>query len=59
MKATGQHPLEFSATQDAVEWLQRHGEGILVGTLVVAAGITFVVVSAGAGLLILAPLAVL
>jgi hypothetical protein len=48
--------LRFPAVDGAVEWLKEHRTELLVGTVVVIAGVTFVVVSAGAGLLVLAPL---
>jgi len=57
MKATGQHPVEFSETNEAIEWMKRHRKELAVGAVVVAAGVAFVVVSAGTGVLLLAPLA--
>ncbi len=59
LKATGQHPMEFLGTNEAIEWLKRHRTELLVGAVIVVAGVTFVVVSAGAGVLILAPLAII
>ena len=49
--------LEFSATDEAVDWLKRNGEQLLVGTVIVIAGAAFVVLATGsAGMgLILAP----
>ncbi|HEX5751248.1 MAG TPA: hypothetical protein VFZ09_33805 [Archangium sp.] len=41
---------------EAIDWLKRHRQELLVGTIVTAAGVTFIVVSAGAGVLVLAPL---
>jgi len=43
----------------AVDWLKRHRTELLVGTIIVVAGVTFVVASAGAGVVILAPLALM
>jgi len=43
----------------SVEWLKEHRTELLVGTVAVMAGVTFVVVSAGAGLVVLAPLALM
>jgi hypothetical protein len=43
----------------AVDWLKRHRTELLVGTIVVVAGVTFVVASAGAGVVVLAPLALM
>jgi hypothetical protein len=39
----------------AVDWLKRHRKALLVGSTVVIAGVVFVVVSAGAGAVVLAP----
>lgn len=47
--------LKFPAVEGAVAWLKEHRTQLLVGTVVVIAGVTFVVVSAGAGLFVLAP----
>jgi hypothetical protein len=49
-------PQEFTATDGAVDWLKRHRTAVLVGSVIVIAGVTFVVISAGAGIIILAPL---
>lgn len=48
-------PQEFTAIDAAMDWLKRHRRSILVGSVVVVAGVAFVVVSAGAGIVILAP----
>lgn len=45
----------FTAIEPAIDWVKRNRKEILVGTVVVAAGVVFIVVSAGAGTLILAP----
>ncbi|MFL5358474.1 hypothetical protein [Archangium sp.] len=47
--------LQFTAVDDAVEWLKRNREQLLVGTIVVIAGVAFVTISAGAGAVVLAP----
>ena len=52
-------PQEFTAIDTAVDWLKRHRRSILVGSVVVIAGVAFVVVSAGAGLVVLAPAVIL
>ena len=52
-------PREFSTVDAAVDWLERHRRSILVGSVVVIAGVAFIVVSAGTGLVILAPAALL
>lgn len=55
LRAQGRRQQEFTAVNDAVDWLKRNRKTVLVGSLVVIAGVTFVVVSAGMGLLVLAP----
>jgi hypothetical protein len=52
-------PQEFTAVDGAVDWLKRHRTGVLVGSVVVIAGVAFVVVSAGTGVVILAPVVLL
>jgi hypothetical protein len=52
-------PQEFTVIDSAVDWLKRHRRSILVGSVVVIAGVAFVVVSAGAGLVVLAPAVIL
>jgi len=52
-------PREFSAADGAADWLKRHRTVVLAGSVVVIAGVAFVVISAGAGLIILAPVALL
>lgn len=56
LKAQGARAQEFTTAGMAVDWLKRHHESVLVGSLVVIAGVVFVTVSAGAGTVILAPL---
>jgi hypothetical protein len=53
----GRLRVNFPAVDSAVDWLKRHQRELLVGTLVVIAGVTFVVVVAGSGggALVLAP----
>jgi hypothetical protein len=48
-------PQEFSATDGAVSWLKRHRTEVQIGSIIVIAGTAFVVISAGAGLIVLAP----
>lgn len=47
----------FQAVDDAVDWLKQHHKEVLVGTVIVIAGVTFVVIVVGTGgaALILAP----
>ncbi|QRO02966.1 hypothetical protein JRI60_46350 [Archangium violaceum] len=59
MELQERRPREFSAVNDAVDWLKRNHQTILVGSIVVIAGVAFVAVSAGAGLVVLAPAALL
>lgn len=59
LEAEKARALRFPAVEGAVQWLKEHRTQLLVGTVVVIAGVTFVVVSAGAGLLVLAPLALM
>lgn len=47
--------VEFTAIGGAVEWLKQHREKLQVGTVVVIAGVAFVVVATGIGGLLLAP----
>jgi hypothetical protein len=49
------HPQEFTAIEPAIDWLKRNYKLVLVGSVVVIAGIAFIVVSAGAGVVLLAP----
>ncbi|WAS86208.1 MULTISPECIES: hypothetical protein [unclassified Corallococcus] len=48
-------PQELSSLDAISEWARRNQRAILVGSVVVIAGVAFVVVSAGAGLIVLAP----
>jgi hypothetical protein len=48
--------LEFTAMDEAIDWMKRHRQELLVGTIITAAGVTFIVISAGTGALVLAPL---
>jgi len=59
LKRKEMHLREFSTLDRAIDWLKRHEKEILVGTVVVAAGVTFIVATGGAGALILVPLAAL
>jgi hypothetical protein len=52
-------PHEASSTDEAIDWLKRHRKEILVGAVIIIAGCTFVVVSAGLGVIILAPVVVM
>ena len=52
-------PRKFTAVDGALDWLKRHRKAILVGSVIIIAGVAFVVVSAGTGLVILAPVLLL
>lgn len=49
--------LEFSGMNEAVEWIREHKAEVAIGTVVVVAGVSFVLATGGAGALVLAPLA--
>ncbi len=51
----GRRPQEFSVADEAVGWMKRNPEAVLVGGIIIIAGVAFVVVSAGVGLVILVP----
>jgi hypothetical protein len=55
LKSQSAQPLEFHAMEGAVEWLKRNRKELLVGTMVIIAGVAFVTLSAGAGVVVLAP----
>lgn len=57
--AQGARVLEFSAASKAVDWLKRYRQEILLGSVVVIAGVVFVAVASGGGALILAPVLLL
>jgi hypothetical protein len=48
-------PQEFRAMDGAVDWLKRHRTTVLVGSVIVISGVAFVVLSAAAGAVVLAP----
>jgi hypothetical protein len=45
----------FTAIDPAVDWVKRNRKELLVGTVVIVAGVVLIVVSAGAGVRVLAP----
>jgi peptide subunit release factor 1 (eRF1) len=49
--------LKFSRVDDAIEWIREHKTEVALGTVVIIAGVAFVITTGGAGALILAPLA--
>lgn len=56
-KGRGEWAAEFDSIDPAVDWIKRHRTELVVGTVVVIAGVAFVVVLVGTGgaALILAP----
>jgi hypothetical protein len=49
--------LNFSRVDDAIEWIRNHKAEVALGTVVIIAGVAFVITTGGTGALILAPLA--
>jgi len=49
--------LNFPRVDDAIEWIRNHKAEVALGTVVIIAGVAFIVTTGGAGALILAPLA--
>lgn len=49
--------LHFSKMDSALKWLRGHKTEVAIGTVVVVAGVAFIVATGGTGALILAPLA--
>lgn len=52
-------PLGFPELSRALDWLREHRTEVLVGSVIVIAGVAFVTISAGAGVLVLAPVVLL
>lgn len=55
LKGQAHRAQSFTAVDNAVDWLKRNHRTVLIGSLFVIAGVTFVTVSAGAGVIVLAP----
>ncbi len=51
------HQLKFSHMDEALDWLGNHKAEIALGTVVIVAGVAFIIATSGAGALILVPLA--
>jgi hypothetical protein len=49
--------LKFSRVDDAIGWIKSHKAEVALGTIVIIAGVAFVITTGGSGALILAPLA--
>jgi hypothetical protein len=56
-RQTQKQELRFPHIDDALSWLRAHKTQVAVGTIVLIAGVAFVVATSGAGALVLAPLA--
>ncbi|PTL79304.1 hypothetical protein [Vitiosangium sp. GDMCC 1.1324] len=59
LESQNSHALLFPAASDAVEWLRRNRKELLMGTIVVIAGVAFVTMSAGVGAIVLVPVALM
>ena len=57
LEETGKKRLEFSNIDRALAWLRQHKTEVAIGTVVVVAGVVFIVATSGAGALLLVPLA--
>ena len=44
-----EYEAEFDSTESAVDWLENHREEILVGTVIVIAGVAFVAMTMASG----------
>ena len=49
--------LRFSRIHEAIDWIKEHKAEVALGSVVVVAGVAFVLTTGGSGALILAPLA--
>jgi hypothetical protein len=56
LRGQGHRQQEFTVVDGAVDWLKRNHKAVLIGSVVVIAGVVFVVISAGAGAVVLAPI---
>ncbi len=56
-RAREQEKLKFSRMDEAIDWIQKHKAEVALGTVVIVAGVAFVLATGGAGALVLAPLA--
>ena len=50
--------LEFSNVDQAIKWIREHKTEVAIGTIVIIAGVAFVITTGGSGMLLLAPLAI-
>jgi hypothetical protein len=57
-KETREAPkLTFTNMDSALDWLRKHKTQLIIGTVVVVAGVAFVIMTGGSGALILMPVA--
>jgi hypothetical protein len=56
-RRSGGSALRFPSMDRALDWLREHKTEVAIGTVVVVAGVAFIVSTGGAGALVLAPLA--
>jgi len=56
-EAERQKKLKFSRMDEAIDWIRSHKAEVALGTIVIVAGVAFVLSTGGSGTLILAPLA--
>ncbi|WNG32032.1 hypothetical protein F0U62_43615 [Cystobacter fuscus] len=52
-------PREFSAAAPAIDWLKRHRDEVLAGSMVVVAGVAFIVAFPPGAIIALVPVAVM
>jgi hypothetical protein len=55
LKVQQLQPREFTSVDKAIDWLKQNRDSVLLGGVVIVAGVAFVTVSAGVGVLILVP----
>ncbi|WNG45150.1 hypothetical protein F0U60_14315 [Archangium minus] len=56
-EAERRNKLTFSRMDEAIDWPRNHKAEVALGTVVVVAGVAFIITTGGSGALILAPLA--
>ncbi len=57
MEREAEKKLEFSRMNEAIGWIRDHKAEVVLGTVVIVAGVAFVLTTGGSGALVLAPLA--
>jgi hypothetical protein len=56
-EAERQERLKFSRMDEAIDWIRSHKAEVAIGTVVIVAGVAFVLATGGSGALVLTPLA--